>query len=221
MCKESAGLVEDNGFLICVTCGEVRCRSLDTKNVTFGHSNMYLRPTYSRQGRFVNKVLASLNRSLSCEIDQLLLKHLRKLQAKTPEDVLEGIRTWVTSMSRKPYIHAAHYGVGLGLRDVVMTQTDCSRINAIFEETFFAHKRLQLGGPNFPFCELLHLICESFEMDEQTLFTTRYAKRLRCAVRTARYRSMWFDCLEYIALHSKLDLVEFKCKLLSGVTNLT
>ena len=215
MCKDSAGIVEDNGYLVCSFCGQVVSRALDTKNVTFDHSSMYLRPTYSRQGRFVNKVLASLNRSLSCEVDELLVKHLRAKKAKQPEDVLEGIRTWVTAISRKPYIFASYYGAALGLRDVVMTGTDCRRILRIFEETFFAHKRLRLKGPNFPFCELLHLICESFEMHEDTLFTIRYAKRLRCAVRTARYRSMFHDCLEYIAEHGKLDLVVFKCKLLT------
>ena len=214
MCKDLAGVVEDNGYFVCVNCGEVISKALDTRNVTFGNSTMYLRPTYSRQGRFVNKVLASLNRSLSCEINVLLLNHLKDKKAKQPEDVLEGIRTWVTSVSRKPYIFASHYGITLGLTDVVMTPTDCRRIKAIFEETFFAHKRLRIKGPNFPFCELLHLICESFEMDPTTLFTIRYAKRLRCTQRTARYRSMWFDCLEYINEHSKLDLVAFKCKLL-------
>ena len=213
MCRDSVGVI-DNGYVVCVNCGEVMSKALDTRNVTFGNSTMYLRPTYSRQGRFVNKVLASLNRSLSCEVDDRLLKHLQDKKATRPEDVLDGIRTWVTSMSRKPYIFASHYGIALGFKDVVMTSLDCRRIKAIFEETFFAHKRLRLEGPNFPFCELLHLICESFEMAEETLFTIRYAKRLRCVVRTARYRSMWFDCLEYINEHSKLDLVAFKCKLL-------
>jgi hypothetical protein len=188
---------------------------LDTRNVTFGNSNMYLRPVYSRQGRFVNKVLASLNRSLSCEINTMLIDYLRSKDAKQPEDVLDGIRTWVTSQKRKPYIFASHYGAALGLRDAVMSATDCRRIKAIFDEIFFAHKRLRLKGPNFPFCELLHLICESFEMDEDTLFVVRYAKRLRCAVRTARYRSMFYDCLEYIGEQNKLDLQAFKCKLLT------
>jgi hypothetical protein len=204
----------DNGYNVCITCGCVMSKSLDTRNVTFDNSSMYLRPTYSRQCRFVKKILASLNRGLSCEMNLNLLKHLSN--AKTPEDILEGIRTWPKKKVRKPYTFAAYYGRAMDLPDITMSMLDRQRITIIFEEIFFAHKRLNIKGPNYPFSELLHLIVQYFEMDSSTMFAVRYAKRLRCPIRTNRYREMFFDCIAYIAQHDKLDLHQFKCTLLKS-----
>ena len=214
MCRDAAGpcqLVEDTGFMVCVNCGCVKSRALETANKSFGTITSRLRPAYTRSGRFVKKVLGALNRRVSCSTHKLLLEHLKEKKAATLEAVLEGIRTWITKDARKPYVNAAFYGVELGLGDVTMSKRDIVFICKIFDEIFFAHKRLQFTGPNFPFSELLHLIVESFEFDPSTVFVTRYAKRLRCPIRTKRYAVMFHKCMNYIIETRKIGPSELKC----------
>jgi len=145
-------------------------------------------------------------------IDKQLVQHLREKNVTTPEEVLEGIRTWVTAAARKPYVHASAYGVELGLSKATMTARDIRVICIIFDEIFFAHKRIGFEGPNFPFSELLHLITQSFEFSKQTMYVVRYAKRLRCAIRTERYNRMYTKCLNYAISEGKIDPEELKCR---------
>ena len=225
MCSDAAGpcrLVEDTGFMVCINCGCVKSRALETVNRSFGTITSRLRPAYTRSGRFVKKVLGALNRRVSCFKNKLLLEHLREKKVSTPEAVLEGIRTWITgSDARKPYVNASFYGAELGLGDVTMSARDITFICKIFDEIFFAHKRLQFTGPNFPFSELLHLIVESFEFDACTVYVTRYAKRLRCPIRTERYAKMFRKCLRYIVDARKIDCAHIKCLKTSSVSGKT
>ena len=225
MCRDAGGpcrLVEDAGFVVCMYCGCVKSRSnLTTKNTSFGTVTSRMRPAYTRSGRFTKKILGALNRRISAQVDELCVKHLKERKIKTPEDVLEGIRTWVTTSARKPYVNAAYYGRILGLKDVVMSPRDEVVIRLIFDEVFFAHKRLGFKGPNFPFSELLHLIVESFEFDESTKYVVRYAKRLRCPIRTARYEIMFRYCMAYIIRAKKLDFTTLKCRLTSSSSDKT
>ena len=205
--------------MVCINCGCVKSRALETANKSFGTVTSRLRPAYTRSGRFVKKVLGALNRRVSCSLHKLLLAHLREKKVSTPEAVLEGIRTWITgSDARKPYVNASFYGAELGLGDVTMSARDVTFICKIFDEIFFAHKRLQFTGPNFPFSELLHLIVESFEFDACTVFVTRYAKRLRCPIRTERYAKMFRECLRYIVDARKIDSAHIKCLKTSSVS---
>ena len=212
MCNSPAGCewITDNGYFVCCYCGRVGPQALDVRNVSYTHESGYLRVMYTRSNRFSSKVLGALNRKISCAIDPNLVNHLKKNNATQPEDVVEGIRTWVTSAKRKPYIFASTYGVAIGLPDYTMDPNDICRIVTIFDEIFFAHKRLRFKGPNFPFSELLHLICENFEMEATTEYVVRYAKRLRCDTRTQRYKEMFDECLTHVA--TKLDLQMFKCR---------
>jgi hypothetical protein len=238
MCRKSGGLrgvnswsegsekdahicnyVVENGFNVCVSCGQVGPAALDVRNTSFAHwasgPPQRIRTQYTRTGRFVNKIIGALNRHVSHYPHPNLVTHLRKRNAKEPEEIIEGIRTWVTSVPRKPYVHATTYADALGCCPPQISLKDMTRIRVIFDEIFFAHVRLKFTGPNFPMTELLHLICETFCMDEETLHVVRYAKRLRCETRTLRYREMYMQCLEYIATHHKLDLDIFKCRLCS------
>jgi hypothetical protein len=226
MCKKSAGLdfcrsgaplcsyVVDGGYNVCVRCGQVGPAALDVRNTSFvglDSRPQRIRTQYTRTHRFVNKIIGSLNRKISHYAHPGLVAHLRKRTAGSPEQIIEGIRTWVTSIPRKPYIHATTYAAAMGTREPRILDPDKTRIRVIFDEVFFAHARIGFTGPNFPMTEILHLICETFQMDETTLRVVRYAKRLRCEVRTARYRSMYMDCLRYITQRNKLDMSIFKC----------
>ena len=220
MCSNPGGCnwIVDNGYNVCCDCGRVGPQALDVRNVSYsGVRSGYIRILYTRSNRFSSKVLSALNRKISCAIDPNLVKHLKKNKASQPEDVLEGIRTWVTSAKRKPYIFASTYGMEIGLKDWTMDPNDICRIQTIFDEIFFAHKRLQFDGPNFPFSELLHHICDNFEMEPCTQYVVRYAKRLRCDSRTRRYKAMFDMCLAHVA--TKLDLHAFKCKVSLLKTN--
>jgi len=195
----------------------VQSRALETNNVAFNNgAQSRLRPVYSRSARFLSKVLGALNRRISCAINPKLINHLKEKDVKTPEAVLEGIRTWVTAAARKPYVHASVYGVELGLSEATMTERDIRVICTIFDEIFFAHKRLGFEGPNFPFSELLHLITQTFHFDTDTLYVVRYAKRLRCPIRTTRYHDMYMQCLRHAIETEKIDPEEFKCKVLTA-----
>jgi hypothetical protein len=221
MCRRSGGgcekFVVEDGFNVCVSCGQVGPAALDVRNTSFSTwatgPPQRIRTQYTRTGRFVNKIIGALNRNVSHHVDSSLVSHLRKRHVKAPEEILEGIRTWVTSVPRKPYIHATSYAAEVGMHVGHIGPKDKTRIRVIFDEIFFAHARLGFTGPNFPMTELLHLICETFYMDDATLWVVRYAKRLRCEDRTFRYRKMYMQCLTYVASTNKLDLHIFKCRL--------
>ena len=203
--------------MVCVVCGCVKSRGvLSTRNTSFGTMTSRIRPAYTRSGRFEKKILGALNRRISVNINEHLLKHLVQRNCKCPQDVLEGIRTWVTTSARKPYVNAPFYGRILGLKDVVMCPEDENMIRGIFDEIFFAHKRLGFEGPNFPFSELLHLIVEAFEFDDNTNYVVGYAKRLRCPIRTGRYQIMFLKCMSYIITNKKIDVSHLKCRLTSS-----
>jgi hypothetical protein len=222
MCRKSAGdencnYVVDDGYNVCVRCGQVGPAALDVRNTSFVSFRdgrpQRIRTQYTRTHRFVNKIIGALNRHVSHYAHPSLVAHLRKKKVRTPEQILEGIRTWVVgNVPRKPYVHATTYAAEIGMHEPHIVDPDLTRIRVIFDEIFFAHARLGFTGPNFPMTELLHLICETFEMSTGTLRVVRYAKRLRCEVRTARYRSMYMHCLWYIGQHDKLDLDIFKCQ---------
>jgi hypothetical protein len=226
MCRKSAGdkgkgepckYVVEDGFNVCVSCGNVGPAALDARNTSFSTwangPPQRIRTQYTRSHRFVNKIIGALNRNVSHACDASLVAHLRKRCLPAPEEILEGIRTWVTSVPRKPYVHATTYAAEIGMHVGHIGPKDKTRIRAIFDEVFFAHARLGFTGPNFPMTELLHLICETFDMDASTLHVVRYSKRLRCEVRTARYRDMYLQCMTYIGERNKLDLDIFKCRL--------
>ncbi len=224
MCRKSAGpknkdckYVVEDGFNVCINCGQVGPAALDVRNTSFASwatgRPQRIRTQYTRTGRFLNKIIGALNRNVSHYANESLVSHLRKRSVGSPEEILEGIRTWVTSVPRKPYVHATAYATALGWAVPGITDPDKTRIRVIFDEIFFAHARLGFTGPNFPMTELLHLICETFEMSASTLHVVRYAKRLRCEARTLRYRDMYLQCMTYIGEHNKLDLDTFKCRL--------
>ena len=135
--------------MVCINCGCVKSRALETVNRSFGTITSRLRPAYTRSGRFVKKVLGALNRRVSCSLHKLLLAHLREKKVSTPEAVLEGIRTWIHN-ARKPYVNASFYGVELGLGDVTMSARDITFICKIFDEIFLPTSDSSSLAPTFP-----------------------------------------------------------------------
>lgn len=233
MCKGSDGpceTVSEEGYHVCRFCGVLGHRVLDVKNEAFDScaARSRLRTPYTRTRRFRSKVIGALNRTLSHCVSGELLKWLTRNPnpPESPEALLSAIRSWKGdgSGSPKPYVHAVHYAEGVWKKKIPrISRVDETRINTIFDEVFFAHHRLGFVKPNFPMTELLHLIAEFFELEDDTLYLIRFAKRLCCPVRTERYRHMFVKCVARCVATGKIDAVKFKCRSrkLSDATNRT
>jgi len=183
----------------------VNGRELDVGVTCFAQQNMYLcTQQYTREGRFNNKILAAI--FYGGVAPHVMHKGLVKflVQARItgkfekPEDIIKLIGEYRTTI-RKPYIHArTYYEAVFGVTLNTPNELELRFIENTFTEVFYAWERLKLGKPRFPYTTVLRLIVDEFALSDETRFLVRFARRLKCEVRTERYARCFKLCIAYI-----------------------
>ena len=53
-------MCRDAGYVVCMKCGTVATRELDTNVISYQQSLAFASPSYSRKSRFCRKIIGSL-----------------------------------------------------------------------------------------------------------------------------------------------------------------
>ena len=205
ICEKMIFVCEDD-FWICVNCGGVQSRQLDSDATGYQNTPTHsIKLAYTRINRFKCKILGALQRRLNHKVDTEVLDLLR-LEFKTPptpERFIAGLtQAELNTKRRKPYMYIAYYYEYLfNVKLPVIPTHEEKLINRLFREVFYATNRLALARPTFPMTTLLRLIVFTFQFSPETTYITRFAKGLRCAKRRKRYRDDFEKCLRYIIKH--------------------
>lgn len=190
-------IIHENGFVVCVTCGEIFRRSLETSHVSFQQQHYRIQTLYSRRSRFEKKVLGSLRRFTNHEISSDLMDFLLKHRPETPQELLRNISLWKTT-ERRPYQHAMDYWVALGNHQPVCTDADVRLLKVKFDDFFFAWERLQLMRPKFPYAYLFNkIVIGSEKFSDGMKALVQFVRILRCRKRKKRYDILYEKCVNF------------------------
>lgn len=191
----SEPLASRDGFLVCLQCGKVARRHLDTRHTSYTQCFGYVKPGYSRKNRFEKKLIASLRCLAHYNIDVKLVAHLKTLNIETPEQLLVGIAQYPKKKPRKPYMYATYYWRALGKHAPPMTPNDIRLLDLAFDQIYFAWRRLHVNGPQFPYAYLMRkIVADSPEYSDNIRYLMRFMRVLRCRSRRLRYDKLFETC---------------------------
>ena len=186
---------------VCVVCGKVVARDLNTSNTSFSQRFSSLgQKRYSRKKRFNNRILGALQRRINHSLDLQLVRYLkqchRRKKLNSPEELL--LRMSEYRSPRKPYLHALLYWTEVtGEKVELMTREDEHFISMWFDEIFFARNRLAFPRPRPPMATLLQLVVQEFDL-KNVKYLVRFTRHLRCPARTRKYYDQTQKCFAYI-----------------------
>ncbi len=186
---------------VCVECGVVTTRDLNTSNTSFSQRFSSLgQKRYSRKKRFNNRILGALQRRINHSLDLQLVRYLkqchRRASLNSPEELL--LRMSEYRSPRKPYLHALLYWTEVtGEKVELMTKEDEHFISMWFDEIFFARNRLAFPRPRPPMATLLQLVVQEFDLKD-VKYLVRFTRHLRCPARSRKYHEQTQKCFAYI-----------------------
>ena len=195
-------IVVDEGCNVCVLCGSVVSRCVDTQHTSFQQSYRTLvRSRYSRQKRYNITVLGALQRRAYHHCDINLVRWLRSRRTqgalKTPEDLLRVMGEYQSP--RKPYVHAARYWEAVtGEKLPTIDNVTEKKLQWWFQEIFYATERLNLPGPRIPMATVLQLTVRRYTPTPEALRLIRFTRVLRCEARRAKYKDYFDKCCCYV-----------------------
>ena len=202
MCSDGVcDIVVECGMRVCVVCGKVVARDLNTSNTSFSQRFSSLgQKRYSRKKRFNNRILGALQRRINHSLDLQLVRYLkqchRRKKLNSPEELL--LRMSEYRSPRKPYLHALLYWTEVtGEKVELMTREDEHFISMWFDEIFFARNRLAFPRPRPPMATLLQLVVQEFDL-KNVKYLVRFTRHLRCPARTRKYYDQTQKCFAYI-----------------------
>ena len=197
-CTSPHDLLVRDGFYVCGECGIIHGRSLEINLTSFTQSFRHTPQPYSRRTRFNKKMLSALRCRNNYTIDEHIFKHLKKLNPRTPEDILHGISTYTYTKTskkrRRPYMFVTYYWQALGNTVPLVTDNEVNRLLHDFDAIFFAWRRLGFVKPDFPYAYLFRKLVTENDYSHNMRELTRFVRILCCPKRRLRYDNLYESC---------------------------